>query len=136
MIFTPLLRIIIVSASLAGYSSAAAPYRIPGEAGFPMSAELTSFSYTISGRLKNLPTYASVCYDEDWNDDACQRLFKSASSGVFHVELPNVLIFTNWELDGNAGCPQPLALPTAPLPGGCTLGIFVYFSWPMVTEST
>jgi hypothetical protein len=125
MISTSLLRIIAVSASLAGYSSAAAPYCIPGDACFPTSAELDTFNNTISGRLKSPPPYASVCYVEDWNEDACQSLFKSASSGAFRAELPNALMFTNWELDGDFGCPQPLTLPTAPLPGNCTLGMFV-----------
>ncbi|EIN13056.1 FAD-binding domain-containing protein [Punctularia strigosozonata HHB-11173 SS5] len=99
-----------------------APYCIPEQECFPSRSSLETFNDTVSGRLRQLAPYASVCYGDDWDMDACHRLFHNASSGSFRVQKPNALMFTNWEVDDGEGCPQPYSLRDTPLVGNCSLG--------------
>ncbi|KAH7103259.1 FAD-binding domain-containing protein [Auriculariales sp. MPI-PUGE-AT-0066] len=100
----------------------------PGSACFPSSAQLTAFNATVGGRLIKTIPYAAVCYDGPYyNATACESLVSNQTQAGFRHEIPNAMMFNNWEfgengLSGEVGCLAPSTVPTAPLNGTCELG--------------
>lgn len=86
----PLLPIL----GLIAHSYAGAPYCLPGDSCFPSRDALAEFNNTISGRLIESKPYASVCYEADFDAEACRVIAEVKGVHAWRLPQPGELQLT------------------------------------------